>query len=362
MLHFCRFRPWRGIVGGMACCLILAISWIGAERAYAAGWSIQRLRPAGNLARAAHGCFVFVEDLVYGGWSRWYASAGGALGWVVVARAEHPSAGRFVVPGRGVLHLGGRLCSGWVCRRTLARVSGAGGAMERLDLEASVDSAVGALPRCDAHWGFLHVGECVCRGRLGTCGPRTRSLVERWNGSRWEIQPTPQPTHSSGSSLQAVACVSARSCTAVGGTIDRELADSDIGGHAMALRWNGKSWKLQRPRSDPTLDATTLNGVSCPSANRCVAVGSADMTGYAGDAPPEHVVIERWDGSRWASQRAKLVAGMSGEHGLDAVSCTSPLACTAVGSAWLGASPLVERFDGTRWTRQSRGGGLDDRR
>ena len=40
--------------------------------------------------------------------------------------------------------------------------------MERLDLEASVDSAVGALPRCDAHWGFLHVGECVCRGRLGT--------------------------------------------------------------------------------------------------------------------------------------------------------------------------------------------------
>ena len=90
------------------------------------------------------------------------------------------------------------------------------------------------------------------------------------------------------------------------GTTGRRLADGDTGGHAMALRWNGKSWKLQRPRSDPTLDATTLNGVSCPSAHRCVAVGSADMTGYAGDAPPEHVVIERWDGARWATQKAKL--------------------------------------------------------
>jgi hypothetical protein len=144
-----------------------------------------------------------------------------------------------------------------------------------------------------------------------------------------------------------------------------ELADGGTRGYAMALRWDGKSWKLQRTRSDRTLDATTLNGVSCPSAKSCVAVGSAGVTGDGGDAPPERVVIERWDGSRWASQRAMLAADMSVEQGLEGVSCSSPRACTAVGSVDLGTRPVVARFDGTAWTPQSEvvgsttGGGLD---
>ena len=51
-----------------------------------------------------------------------------------------------------------------------------------------------------------------------------------------------------------------------------------------------------------------------------------------------------WTGSRLLHIQSGRSAG---------VSCTSPRACTAVGSAGLGARPLVERSDGTRWTRQS---------
>jgi hypothetical protein len=181
-----------------------------------------------------------------------------------------------------------------------------------------------------------------------------RSLVERWNGSRWEVQSTPQPAHSSGSSLQAVVCVSARFCEAVGGSDGGMLSDGGTVGRALALRWNRSSWKLQRTRSDPTQEGTTLDGVSCPSAHRCIAVGNAGATGDVGDGPPpEDAVIERWEGSQWALERVKLAPGVSGERGLAAVSCRSPRACTAVGSAGFEARPLVERFEGNAWTPQS---------
>ena len=352
ILHFCRLRPWRGVVCGIACCLILPIPWMGAERAYAAGWSIQRLdQPGISLGRlTAVSCSSKTACMAVGVVGtralaeRWEGSSWHVLN--IPPRADSSSlAGVSCTSAVACVAVGSVVGHSPASAPLVARWNGSTWRLQPTPRLGRSRSATLTGVSCTS------VSVCVAVGSV--VGPRNRSLVERWNGSRWEIQPTPQPARSSGSSLQAVACVSARACTAVGGTMGGQLADGDTGGHAMALRWNGKSWKLQRPRSDPTLDATTLNGVSCPSANRCVAVGSADMTGYSGDAPPEHVVIERWDGSRWTVQKAKLVAGMSGEHGLDAVSCISPRACTAVGSAGLGAAPLVERFDGTRWTRQS---------
>ena len=352
MLRSCRLRSWRRVSVGMACCLILPIAWTGAERAYAAAWSIQGVdQPGISLGQLrAVSCSSKISCMAVGGvGSRALAERWDGSSWHVLNIPQ--PVGSSSLAGVSCTSPVACVAVGSVVGRwpasapLVARWNGSTWRLQRTPPPRRSRSSTLTGISCPS------MRVCVAVGSVGS--QRRRSLVERWNGSRWEIQPTPQPPHSSGSSLQAVACVSARSCTAVGGTTGRRLADGDTGGHALALRWNGKSWKLQRPRSDPTLDATTLNGVSCPSAHRCVAVGSADMTGYAGDAPPEHVVIERWDGARWATQKPKLVAGKWGEHSLDAVSCTSPRACTAVGSADLGARPLVERFDGTRWTRQS---------
>ena len=41
-------------------------------------------------------------------------------------------------------------------------------------------------------------------------------LVERWDGSAWSVQPTPNPAWASTSSLRAVACSSSALCSAAG--------------------------------------------------------------------------------------------------------------------------------------------------
>lgn len=62
-----------------------------------------------------------------------------------------------------------------------------------------------------------------------------------------------------------------------------------------------------------------MNGVSCTSRIACIAVGTA---------------VYRWEGHRWSIQ-----PGPAGADGLNGVSCASSNACTAVGSriyAWNG--------------------------
>jgi len=80
----------------------------------------------------------------------------------------------------------------------------------------------------------------------------------------------------------------------------------------------------------------------------CVAVGVADITQGL-------LLAERWNGRNWAVTHAPLPAGaISG--GLTGVSCSSPLACTAVGfdySPSAGAGPLAERWNGQSWALQS---------
>jgi hypothetical protein len=48
-------------------------------------------------------------------------------------------------------------------------------------------------------------------------GDPTNSLAERWNGSTWAVQPTPNPAGSVFTALNAVDCISPAQCVAVGG-------------------------------------------------------------------------------------------------------------------------------------------------
>ncbi len=73
----------------------------------------------------------------------------------------------------------------------------------------------------------------------------------------------------------------------------------------------------------------------------CIAVGNWS-TGYGGDLP-EYTLAEHWDGFRWTVQTTPNPSGSSLSE-LDAVSCTSPRACVAVGQSWNGTEtqPLIE--------------------
>jgi len=181
--------------------------------------------------------------------------------------------------------------------------------------------------------------ECLAVGGQATASaPDGVPLAERWDGSRWHAQSTPNPAGTFLSALDAVSCDSPNSCTAVG------TADGS-GEQTLAEHWDGANWTIQPIPTPPNPLQLTFDGVSCPSAARCLAVG------YTGSRP----FAESWNGSTWTLQSVPVpVGGTNGE--LRGVSCPSVTGCIAVGSYVNSASravPLAEHWNGSAWTPRS---------
>jgi hypothetical protein len=148
----------------------------------------------------------------------------------------------------------------------------------------------------------------------------------------WAIQPTP----GTGGALNGVSCPSAHACTAVGQASAQPLAE----------RWDGTAWATQ---PTPNLGGT-LNGVSCLTATACTAVGDVPSS-------PVTPLAEQWAGGAWT------VTLNQGKGILRGVSCTPASTCTAAGSylrffPYPGHQPpfraayqtLAEQSNGTSWS------------
>lgn len=169
------------------------------------------------------------------------------------------------------------------------------------------------------------------------------AFAETWNGRSWSTRPAPGAKTVGGSSLAAVSCPSPATCTAVG-TIDH-----GTGTLTLAARWQGSRLRTEAT-PNPLLSAlVTLTSVSCPTTSVCTAVG------YLHNAAThwQPVAIREAQG-RWSPESPPTPPGAINSE-LDAVSCPTTTACTAVGTAQLDNSnvPLAEVWDGTAWTMTS---------
>jgi hypothetical protein len=157
----------------------------------------------------------------------------------------------------------------------------------------------------------------------------------------WSIQEPPEASGSTEGVLAAVSCSAESACTAVGhyhqngGTL-----------RLLAERFNGTTWSLQTAAEPAGSITGQLNGVSCPSATNCIAVGSSVSATDQGEA-----LAERWNGTAWASEVLPKPA-TAPRIALSAVSCSSTTSCVAVGYFYAGSEyqPLAESFNGTKWT------------
>jgi hypothetical protein len=182
---------------------------------------------------------------------------------------------------------------------------------------------------------------CTAVGFYVNTASKEVTLAERWDGTKWKIQTTLNPT-GSGSELDAVSCPSSSECTAVGYYVSSGKKVP------FAERWNGTAWESQSMllSSEVAEDGALLDGVSCSSSKACTAVGSFAASSFA----------ESWNGTKWEPES---LAKPTGDPELRAVSCTSSNACTAVGGTWSFGpeggteAPLAERWNGTEWTIES---------
>ena len=182
-------------------------------------------------------------------------------------------------------------------------------------------------------------------GRIG------QTLVEHWNGKRWSVVPTPNPSTQGGrydAILQAVTVRSASDAWAVGYLLTgRNMLVS----RTLIMHWNGRHWQIAPSPSVHVSNGVLNNilfGVSADGRNDAWAVGSwgSHAGGYGGGG--DHALVLHWNGQRWSLSTLPTVRKRSLLSGVAADG----------GHAWAVGDrgeqprqrPLIERWDGTRWT------------
>jgi hypothetical protein len=186
--------------------------------------------------------------------------------------------------------------------------------------------------------------ECTAVGGYNNSSGQEETLAETWDGTAWTIQPTPNPAGSLGSDLSGVSCTSATACTAVGAA-----AMNNVGSATLAEVWNGTTWSIQPTPNPAGAYNSPLIGVSCTSNAACTAVGH-----YHNGGGNPLTLAEAWNGATWAIEPTPNPAGAQGSL-LSNVSCTSATACTAVGYYMDGGGnrlTLAQTWDGKAWADQ----------
>jgi len=230
---------------------------------------------------------------------------------------------------------------------------------------------------------------------LSTSGEQ-KTLIEHWNGRSWTVQHSPSP--GSSSTLTAVAAVSRSNAWAVGYT------DSSDGTSSKTLveHWNGTSWQIQAS-PNPSVQYNFLCGVAATSGTNAWTDGTYVQAGYqapvmehfngqawsvhaSATQPPgyqydpcamaassasniwavgshwhysaDQTLIEHWNGSSWKTQKSPNAAiGNNDENVLNGVTATSKTSAWAVGWSYAWNSghrkALIEHWNGSSWALQN---------
>jgi hypothetical protein len=172
---------------------------------------------------------------------------------------------------------------------------------------------------------------CIAVGQGELQGGTTTSdtLAEKWNGTSWSIQNTPNPSGSTFNFLGGISCTSAKACSAAA--------------NGFAERWNGAKWSLQPTPTPSGGTSGALAEISCSVATDCTAVGEYDNASGTGSP-----LAEGSRGSDWTVQETPVPNSGTSASQLSAVSCRTTTKCVAVGQYTTDSSgdvdPLVESY------------------
>lgn len=165
----------------------------------------------------------------------------------------------------------------------------------------------------------------------------------------WTIQRSPNPIKALASELDAVSCSGAGSCVAVGSSSypsGKQIPDQV----ALIERLSDGVWTIARIPTISGATTSVLDGVSCPVAVFCVAIGSVQ---FAEQHRAAGLLAETWNGRSWNDKALPTPVGGT-DPGLAAVSCAATGVCVAVGNYIDNKTdtyrPLAEQLDGSTWS------------
>ena len=180
-----------------------------------------------------------------------------------------------------------------------------------------------------------------------TSTPVIRSpLIEHWNGTSWQIVPSPTITNGNGI-LSAVAALSTNNVWAIGYTFDGIPTSTQPVGVSKTLveHWNGRSWQVIASPSGPTGNGI-FNGLAVLSQNDIWAVGL-----FTDASQTIHPLIEHWNGTSW--QMLSVQSSGTTIGWLSDVAAVSASDIWAVGPGRNAGDAvthgLIEHWNGSQW-------------
>jgi hypothetical protein len=190
-------------------------------------------------------------------------------------------------------------------------------------------------------------GNCLAVGNYTSLG-HNLPYAARWHDGRWELLTTPALPRHRFTYFQGIACPSAGECVAVGNTQDNTARGPIF--HAFAEVWSHGTWRistLRQPQSG-------FGGASCPAVNRCFASGYTFPPGSNAAYP----LIETWNGRTWTTERPVRTPAPNSGDVLNHVSCITRSHCEAVGYSYNprvqnSDQTLAEVWNGHRWIVQA---------
>jgi hypothetical protein len=168
-----------------------------------------------------------------------------------------------------------------------------------------------------------------------------KSLAERWNGKKWAIVPSPNPAGAVQTFLGAVSCTAPSACTTTG---EQHSATGIV--HTVAERWNGTRWRIQATPNPPKAQFANLPGLACTGPSACLAVGSS----FDASGNPTGTFAERWNGTRWRIQ--PMPTSLGGQLTGLACSAPAACTAVGFTFTPSGGKILAERWNGTAWRIQ----------
>jgi len=172
------------------------------------------------------------------------------------------------------------------------------------------------------------LGQCAAVGYYEVSKVR-KVLIERWTGTKWELQASPEPAGTESAELNGVSCarwtisgIQFDECIAVGGYTKAGVNEP------YAERWTGTQWEPRVATKPGTAKYALFASVSCPSPVSLML--SCEAVGYSGASGVDAALAYKWNGVAWEAQAFPTPGGETPR--LTGVFCSSSSNCTAVGT------------------------------
>ncbi len=194
--------------------------------------------------------------------------------------------------------------------------------------------AVAAIPETNQVWAV---------GTQWTVANGVQTLIERWNGSSWQIIPSPLIQGNTGDPtniLYSVVATSKDNAWATG-VYNKNASHPQA---ELIEHWNGKQWSIVPGATIPGANYGWLYGVTACSANNVWAVGQS--IGTAG----ENTLVEHWNGHVWQLSQAQNPGAIANNlYGVACIPGTKQLWATGNSLTAGSYQTLTERWNGTTW-------------